>query len=253
MSAQPLIKALGAGGCFLSGLVLGALNADSLEAHTNFFRSWLQRESGKRGHAPLTASQLLSEACRSSNESGEFAVLSTINLKGGVSARLIQPYAIEPPVSRPGNREDRGEGQGEQEQEQEQEEVEIYFNTNLLSRKATEMQAEPKVALTYVDAKKLSCVSWHGSCQQVLPQSEAKKHWKEWLRVFYPEGPDGGRFSTWRLVPDRISVVAYSKNIQSDREDHRPPEIIKNANSGGWEWVKWDENVSTDDDSDHSC
>ena len=85
-----------------------------------------------------------------------------------VSSRLIQPFEIEGDSENP----------------------EIFFNTNLLSRKASEMSMNPKVSLTYVNGKRMSYVCWQGDATRVS-SPDHKKHWREWLRVFYPEGPDG--------------------------------------------------------------
>ena len=105
-------------------------------------------------------------------------MLSTINKDGGVSSRLIQPFEIEGDSENP----------------------EIFFNTNLLSRKASEMSMNPKVSLTYVNGKRMSYVCWQGDATRVS-SPDHKKHWREWLRCF-----------TLRAQMERDS--AHGKSIQ---------------------------------------
>ena len=153
-----------------------------------------------------TAQHLL-DVATSIVQQSNFAILSTVNEDGGVSSRsMIQPLQL------------RGE--------------KIYFSTNLKSRKVPEMKKNSKCTLTYMRAKEMTYVCWEGDAMQQEDRKEAKKHWREWLRVHYPKGPDGERFSIWSVKPQKIQVVSLSRNLYSRRIDWKAPEVTKNNTTG---------------------
>ena len=93
--------------------------------------------------------------------------------------------------------------------------------------------------MTYLNQSDMSCISFSGKCERV-PYPESTKHWEDWLYMFYPEGNDesaGSRFSTWRVVPSRITVVSFPESVTSTRKDNRPPELVYNSNTEVWEMV----------------
>ena len=202
-----------AGAGTLGGLVVGAANPDKVEFYKTFL---LPRTEAQKQKRVKTAQDLVDYAVSITERAGEFAILSTVNEEGGVCSRMIQPFPVEfdsiagDPC--------------------------IYFNTNLLSRKVKQMRANSQCTVTYVNPKEMAYVTWQGQVVQVEDKTVAKKHWKDWLLVFYPEGPDGHRFSTWTLRPHKIQVVSVTEGIVSGREDWQPPEVVKSP-MGKWERV----------------
>jgi hypothetical protein len=96
-----------------------------------------------------------------------------------------------------------------------------------------------EVNLTYLNQADMSCVSFPGTCERV-PYPESTKHWREWLYMFYPEGSDesaGSRFTTWKVLPKRITVLSFTDGVACHRRDGRPPELEYNAQSQRWEMV----------------
>ena len=205
--------------CGAVGLYIGVSNADKVE----YYKSKLGIGSTmipKSVKEVDNADGLLATAIACTKRSGEFAVLSTINTEGGVSSRLIRPFDLELHNNDPLD-------------------PIIFFNTNLLSRKTIQIRANSKVTLTYVNFKEMAYVCWEGNAMQIKDQNTAKKHWKEWLRVFYPEGPDGNRFSTWFIKPQKVQVVNITGDLISEREDWRAPEIVKNVDIGKPPYYYW--------------
>jgi hypothetical protein len=58
--------------------------------------------------------------------------------------------------------------------------------------------------------------------------------------MFYPEGNDesaGSRFTTWKVVPRRITALSFTDGVTSNRRDGRPPELEYDDLNGRWELV----------------
>ncbi len=202
----------------VGGVYLGAKEPDKVVFFKNKLYAMLQGEDGQSNATgakaiDCTAEELMDKAWDLTKASGEFAVLSTVNSSGGISSRYIQPFEIE------GTKKD----------------PQIFFNTLRQSRKAAELKNNPQVTLTYVNSAKMHYVCWKGACTEV-PAPDHKKHWREWLRVFYPEGPDGGRFTTWVVTPSAVEAVSISESLVSRCEDNRPPQLgRKKDKDQGWE------------------
>ena len=96
---------------------------------------------------------------------------------------------------------------------------------------------QPQCSLLFFNPKKLEFVSYEGQSKQIT-QSDAKHvWWREWLRLFYPEGPDGSRFSVWELRPEKVQLVSGGKGLESTREDWQSPELRLNHSTKLWERV----------------
>lgn len=144
----------------------------------------------------------------------KYAVLST-HSGGQLSSRAIEPDCIE--SDKTGH-------------------TAIYFNTNKLSRKHDEMSLNREVALTYLDCNKMAYVTFIGTVEKI-PYPLCTKYWSDKLLMFYPEGNNetrGSRFTTWRLIPRRISMVDYSGGAVSERTDWRSPELQFDDVSRKW-------------------
>jgi general stress protein 26 len=116
----------------------------------------------------------------------------------------------------------------------------VYFSTNKLSRKFTQLIADPSATITFSNNEECSCISFQGTAERVPHPRSAEIGWDESLRVHYPDsespGPEG-RFSLWVLKPSRITVVNFKQNIINDKVTWMPPEIEKCAD-GSWSYVK---------------
>ena len=55
--------------------------------------------------------------------------------------------------------------------------------------------------------------------------------------MFYPEGNNeeaGSRFTTWRIRPDKFTLISYKDQVGSQRKDSRPPEMRMNRATKQW-------------------
>mmetsp|Transcript_12385 Transcript_12385/g.18782 ORF Transcript_12385/g.18782 Transcript_12385/m.18782 type:complete len:233 (+) Transcript_12385:52-750(+) len=160
---------------------------------------------------------LMRAAIGQARSSGKYAVLSTQAGDNTIASRMIQPLSVEF---------DKTTGHPT-----------VYFTTNKLSRKVNEMKACPKVTLTFLDQKKMSCLSIVGSVERV-PYPESAEYWNESLRIFYPEGGDeskGSRFTLWKLSPRTMQLVNASNDVVSTRDDWRPLEVECVDGENTWE------------------
>ena len=186
------------------GMAIGVTQSEAIRVSMNVLRR------GAEGDASVVSSpqRLMDKAVGLAKEAGPFAVLSTTSASGGSAApksRVIVADGIAV------------EGGGPV----------IYFNTNRLSRKLKELEANDRVTLTYLHPKTLGYVNFEGVAERV-PYPESAKHWADHLYLHYPEGPDeskGSRFTLWRIKPDRIQCVCILEGLQSVRDDWRPPEL----------------------------
>ena len=116
------------------------------------------------------------------------------------------------------------------------------FLTSLLEhkiRKFEDLNNSNEVTLTYLNQAEMSCVVYIGTCERI-PYPQSTRHWREWLYMFYPEGNDesaGSRFTTWKVVPRRITVLSFTDGVTSNRRDGRPPELEYDDLNGRWELV----------------
>ena len=115
----------------------------------------------------------------------------------------------------------------------------LSFTYTSFCRKFEDLNLSDQVTLTYLNQQEMSCVCYIGTCERV-PYPQSTRHWRDWLYMFYPEGPDestGSRFTTWKVVPRRITVLSFSDGVSSNRNDGRPPELEYNKMSQAWELV----------------
>ena len=218
-----------ASGGVVTGIYLGSKHCDKVEfakqkllsVTRNAMAQWTEGSENdivEKSNPHLTsAKQLMRKAVGVTRDSGKFAILSTTSSEDGhVASRLIQPFPVEfDPVSGL---------------------PVVYFNTNKLSRKFDDMNKCPDVALTYMNEKNMSYVTYRGQVRRIAyPQST--QHWHDGLYMFYPEGNNeekGSRFTTWVLVPRSIQMVSVADGLVSERDDWRPPEVCLDSASTNW-------------------
>lgn len=178
-----------------------------------------EEHASKRNHTVMSPPVLLNKAVELTKEAGALAVLSTVSNENGVSSRCIQPFEVEydAVTKRPV----------------------IYFNTSKFTRKVSEINANPNATLTYLNPSTLTCITYIGKIERI-PYPDSTKHWRDWLYAIFPEGNnenEGSRFTTWRVVPDRIQVLSYAENIHSHRGDNRPPELLYDTANSRWKII----------------
>lgn len=108
----------------------------------------------------------------------------------------------------------------------------IRFETSKLSRKFQELHANPNVCLNYFEPDTLSYVSVYGKARQ-LSHEETKAEWDKKLYLYYPEGPDGGRFVGFKVDPERLEMISLSEGLKEIDSQSWHPIVLLHRN-GKW-------------------
>ena len=93
------------------------------------------------------------------------------------------------------------------------EDMAVFFGTNPLSRKVTEIRRNPHVTLFYFDREAKAYVTLHGLARMVTDPEEKRKHWKEDWKAFYPDR--GNSYAVIEVRPTRLEVVNTKTGIVS--------------------------------------
>ena len=99
----------------------------------------------------------------------------------------------------------------------------VWFGTNPLSRKISEIRRNPQVTLYYFDRENLAYVSIQGVARLVNDAKEKARHWKDDWRAFYPD-----RDKSYLLIevrPVRLEVVNTKTGIVGTSRDWQPPSV----------------------------
>jgi general stress protein 26 len=99
----------------------------------------------------------------------------------------------------------------------------VWFGTNPLSRKISEIRRNPQVTLYYFDRENLAYVSIQGVARLVNDAKEKARHWKDDWKAFYPD-----RDKSYLLIevrPVRLEVVNTKTGIVGTSRDWQPPSV----------------------------
>lgn len=99
----------------------------------------------------------------------------------------------------------------------------VWFGTNPLSRKVSEIRRNPHVTLYYFDRENLAYVSIQGIARVVNDPKEKARHWKDDWKAFYPD-----RDKSYLLIevrPVRLEVVNTKTGIVGTSRDWQPPSV----------------------------
>lgn len=99
----------------------------------------------------------------------------------------------------------------------------VWFGTNPLSRKVSEIRRNPHVTLYYFDRENLAYVSIQGVARLVNDAKEKARHWKDDWKAFYPD-----RDKSYLLIevrPVRLEVVNTKTGIVGTSRDWQPPSV----------------------------
>ena len=99
----------------------------------------------------------------------------------------------------------------------------VWFGTNPLSRKVSEIRRHPRVTLYYFDRESQAYVTIHGLARLVNDASEKARHFKDDWKAFYPD-----RDKNYLLIevrPLKLEVVNVKKGLVGDSRTWRPPTV----------------------------
>ena len=100
----------------------------------------------------------------------------------------------------------------------------VWFGTNPLSRKVSEIRRNPRVTLYYFDRESQAYVAIQGVARLVNDPKEKARHWKDDWKAFYPD-----RDKSYLLIevrPLRLEVVNTKTGIVGTSRDWQPPSVI---------------------------
>ena len=100
----------------------------------------------------------------------------------------------------------------------------VWFGTNPLSRKVSEIRRNPRVTLYYFDRESQAYVAIQGVARLVNDPKEKARHWKDDWKAFYPD-----RDKSYLLIevrPLRLEVVNTKTEIVGTSRDWQPPSVI---------------------------
>ena len=99
----------------------------------------------------------------------------------------------------------------------------VWFGTNPLSRKVSEIRRNPHVTLYYFDRENQAYVSIQGIARLVNDPKEKARHWKDDWKAFYPD-----RDKSYLLIevrPVRLEVVNTKTGVVGTSSDWAPPSV----------------------------
>jgi len=99
----------------------------------------------------------------------------------------------------------------------------VWFGTNPLSRKVSEIRRNPQVTLYYFDRENQAYVSIQGFARLVNAPKEKARHWKDDWKAFYPD-----RDKSYLLIevrPVRLEVVNTKTGVVGTSRDWAPPSV----------------------------
>ena len=100
----------------------------------------------------------------------------------------------------------------------------VWFGTNPLSRKVSEIRRNPRVTLYYFDRENQAYVSLQGVARLVNDAKEKARHWKDDWKAFYPDRDKG--YLLIEVRPLRLEVVNTKTGLVGTSPDWQPPSVI---------------------------
>jgi general stress protein 26 len=95
-------------------------------------------------------------------------------------------------------------------------EMVVWMATNAFSRKVSEIRKDPRVTLSYFDAKTTSYVMLLGRASLVSDPAEKAKRWKnDWAKL-YKDGNRGDDYLLVKVTPIRREVSAEGEGVKHD-------------------------------------
>ena len=99
----------------------------------------------------------------------------------------------------------------------------VWFGTNPLSRKVTEIGRDPRVTLYYFDPQAQGYVTILGRARLVDDPKEKKARWKDAWKEFYPDR--GKDYLLIAVTPERIEVVSPKHGVEGKSATWSTPSV----------------------------
>lgn len=152
-------------------------------------------DSGERARIVAAARAIVGTA--------RYATLTTIGSTGHPQSRVVDPFEPDSSFS-------------------------IWIGTNRLTRKVSEITADPRVTLLYFAPDAGEYVTVVGSATIVTDSTERVRRWKTEWAAFYEGGPLGEQYLLIRVRPLYLEVVSPERGILNDERTWLPVRIDVN-------------------------
>ncbi len=111
-----------------------------------------------------------------------------------------------------------------------EEDLAVWLATNRRTRKVQRIQENPYILLSYHDPEGGGYVALSERARLEEDPDARKNRWKEDWRPFYPAGPTGDDYILIAVVPFRIELMSFSKEVASDPLAWRPAILSRQQN-----------------------
>ena len=153
----------------------------------------------ERPSAPPERATVL-RAAREVMEAARYCALITNGPDGHPQARTVDAFAPEDDLS-------------------------VWIGTNRVTRKVSEIRADPRVTLYYFDAGPMNYVTLFGTAEIVDDPAMKTKYWKDEWASFYEDQNRGSDYVLIRVRPTRLEIVSYTHSLINDPQTWRPVSI----------------------------
>jgi general stress protein 26 len=136
-------------------------------------------------------------AARTVMADARYATFITLDGTGHPQARIVDPFEPEDGLM-------------------------IWIATNARSRKVGQIEADPRVTLTWFDEEGRSYVTVLGVARAVRDPAEKSKRWKPEWEGFYQDRNKGDDYLLIRVTPQRLEVVSERLGMTNDPVTWRP-------------------------------
>jgi len=100
-------------------------------------------------------------------------------------------------------------------------EMVVWMATNAASRKVGEIRKDPRVTLSYFDARTTSYVTLLGRAALVSDPAEKAKRWKDAWAKLYTDANRGDDYLLIKVTPIRLEVSAEGEGVKHDPKTWR--------------------------------
>ena len=101
----------------------------------------------------------------------------------------------------------------------------FWVGTNPSLRKVNEVKSNAQVTLAFGNEKANSNVIVQGRAILESNPALARKHWKAYWRLFFPDGPESDDFILIKVEAESIEVLDFSRNVVPEPFGLKPVKI----------------------------
>ncbi|MCU0513712.1 MAG: pyridoxamine 5'-phosphate oxidase family protein [Anaerolineae bacterium] len=111
----------------------------------------------------------------------------------------------------------------------------LWFGTSPQSRKAQQLQRDPRLTVTFQHDPEFAYVVLQGHTRLHTDLALRRKHWRSDWEPFFPGGPDGEQFIIIEFNPARIELMNFSRKVTPPPFGMAHADLVRGA--AGWQRV----------------